>query len=142
MKRQVLLPAFALCATALWSHPMGNFSVSHYSRIALTGTGAKIRYVLDLAEIPTLQLLQEWKLEAGSPREELDRRASEQARIWGRMLTYEVDGRKAPVRFEHASLAIDKGAGGMAVMRIVSEFRVDTPPGTLRYEDANFPDRA
>ena len=67
MKHRLLLPVF-LASGLLFAHPMGNFSVSHYSRIEVNAQGARIRYVLDLAEIPTFQLLQEWKLEQTSPR--------------------------------------------------------------------------
>ena len=56
----------------LWAHPMGNFSVSHYSRIEVTGGGAAIRYVLDLAEIPTFELLQQWKAGRGESAGRLD----------------------------------------------------------------------
>jgi len=141
-----VLPVF-LAAGALWSHPMGNFSVSHYSRIEVNGRGAEIRYVLDLAEIPTFQLLQQWKLEASSPREELERQATAQAREWSRGLKIEIGGRAVTPRLERASMALDKGAGGMAVLRVTADLRVDAAPGSLNagslnYEDANFPDRA
>ncbi len=38
------------------AHPLGNFSVNHYSRIELSPTQAQIFYVVDEAEIPTFQL--------------------------------------------------------------------------------------
>jgi nickel/cobalt transporter (NicO) family protein len=142
MRRQVLLPAFVLCASAAMAHPMGNFSVSHYSRIELGAHGVRIRYVLDLAEIPTFQLLQGWKLDAGSPRVELERRAAEQAREWARGLTIEAGGRAITPRVERTSIALDKGAGGMPILRVVAELAVDAAPGSLRYRDGNYPDRA
>ncbi len=106
MKRRVLALPF-LMAGMLWAHPMGNFSVSHYSRIEVDGHGASIRYVLDLAEIPTFELLQGWKADAATPQAELDRRASEQAREWARHLKVSVDGRPAPV-----TLAARQGSAG------------------------------
>ena len=45
-----------------WAHPMGNFSVSHYIRLQTTMRGVDVEYALDLAEIPTFELLREWKL--------------------------------------------------------------------------------
>src|SRR5256885_2185264 len=57
----------ALGTGPLFAHPMGNFSVNHYSRIELGANGAEVAYVLDLAEIPTFELLQEWKLDAANP---------------------------------------------------------------------------
>ena len=65
---------------------MGNFSVSHYARIEVAASGAEIRYVLDLAEIPSFQLLQQWGLNADSPRNLLDAKAEAQAREWVRNL--------------------------------------------------------
>ena len=39
------------------AHPMGNFSVSHYAKIEVTEKGVELVYALDLAEIPTFDLL-------------------------------------------------------------------------------------
>ncbi len=137
------LPLLVFLATGvLWAHPMGNFSVSHYSRIEVTGKGLEIRYVLDLAEIPTFQLLQQWKLDAASPRQEIERQVSGQAREWSRNLKIEVGGRAVPPNFESATFVMDKGAGGMPILRVTAELRVNAAPGSLRYEDNNFPDRA
>ncbi len=61
---------------------MGNFSVSHFTRLQVSGKGVDVTYVLDLAEVPTYQLLKEWKLDAKSPQAELDGKAAEQAQEW------------------------------------------------------------
>ena len=37
------------------AHPLGNFTVNHYARITVRGDAVQIRYVLDLAEIPSVQ---------------------------------------------------------------------------------------
>src|SRR5689334_22264980 len=146
MKPRFPLPAlpalFCLWSGVLEAHPMGNFSVSHYSRIEVTSRGARIRYVLDLAEIPAFQLLQQWKLDATSPAPELERRAGEQAREWTRGLTVQVGGKAVTPRLEKSGLKIDKGAGGMAVMRVTADLAIDAAPGKLRLEDRNYPDRA
>ncbi len=141
MKRHRLLPLFLL-GGMLWAHPLGNFSVSHYSRIQLTGSGAAIRYVLDLAEIPTFELLQQWKLDAASPQEALDRKAAEQAREWSAHLKITVDGRPVKPAVEHAAVVLDKGAGAMPILRVTADLVVASAPGSLTYEDGNFPDRA
>jgi nickel/cobalt transporter (NicO) family protein len=140
MKQHWVLPVF-LVSGVLWAHPMGNFSVSHYSRIEVSGRGVEIRYVLDLAEIPTFQLFEQWKLNAASPREELERKVAAQAREWSRGLKIEIGGRPVTPRFERASMAMDKGAGGMMVMRVTADLHADAAPGSLNYTDTNFPDR-
>ena len=53
-----LVLLLGLCRLAA-AHPMGNFSVNHYSKIALEGDRIRIRYFIDLAEIPTFQELQQ-----------------------------------------------------------------------------------
>jgi len=132
---------FAFAAT-LCAHPMGNFSVSHYARIEVNGGGAEIRYVLDLAEIPSFQLLQQWGLSADSPRNLLDAQATAQARDWVRNLEVTCDGRSVSPRFEGATLALTPGAGGAPVMRITSTLKLAVAAGSLSYEDRNYPDRA
>jgi len=37
------------------AHPLGNFTVNHYAAVELAGNRVFVRYVLDLAEIPTFQ---------------------------------------------------------------------------------------
>ena len=41
------------------AHPMGNFSVSHYSGITINRSSIDVRYLLDIAEIPTFQEMQQ-----------------------------------------------------------------------------------
>src|SRR5580704_8460724 len=115
-------PLFVLLTVAapLCAHPMGNFSVSHYARIQVSGGGVEIRYVLDLAEIPSFQLLQQWGLAADSPPDVLRSKAEAQAREWARNLAIACDGRTVSPRFEGATLAMTPGAGGSPVMRITS----------------------
>ncbi|HLK67057.1 MAG TPA: hypothetical protein VKU19_26670 [Bryobacteraceae bacterium] len=141
MKHRLPLALF-LGVGLVWAHPMGNFSVSHYSRIEVTGHGADVRYTLDLAEIPTFQLLQQWKVEATSPKEEIERHAEAQAREWARNLKIAVGGRVVTPTFGHASYVLDKGAGDMPILRLTAELHVDAAPGSLQYQDNNFPDRA
>ena len=61
--RLYLLLCFAL-AVAIFAllplrkaeaHPLGNFTINHYSRIEFSDEAARVTYILDLAEIPTLQ---------------------------------------------------------------------------------------
>src|SRR5712692_5979345 len=41
------------------AHPMGNFSISHYAGIRVGRDFVELRYLLDMAEIPTFQEIQE-----------------------------------------------------------------------------------
>src|SRR5262249_40257088 len=44
------------------AHPLGNFSISHYTGIQIAQDSIELRYVLDMAEIPTFQELQDTDL--------------------------------------------------------------------------------
>lgn len=127
---------------AAWAHPMGNFSISHYTKLQATARGIEVEYALDLAEIPTFELLREWKLGRGAPRAELEKRAGEQSREWLRHLTFRLNGKRMPARFDSAQLAIADGAGNLPILRITTRAYVPAKGGRLEYEDGNFPARA
>lgn len=137
-----LTSALFLVAGAMFGHPMGNFSVNHYARIETTARGAHIRYVLDLAEIPTFELLEQWKMEATAPRAELEARAAEQAREWVRNLRITVGGRAVKPHIAATKMTMDKGAADMPVMRVVTDLELAVAPGRIAYEDGNYSERA
>ena len=139
-KRFFLLVVVAI--GSIWAHPMGNFTVSHYAKFQVGAKGADLTYALDLAELPTTNLLQQWGLDRNSPQPELDRRANEQAREWASHLEITSGGKSVPVHFVNSSLVIADGAGNLPILRITSHLRLDLPPGRLLYEDHNYPERA
>ena len=47
---------FLWCPLVALAHPMGNFSINHYSKLVLEGQEIRIDYILDFAEIPTFQM--------------------------------------------------------------------------------------
>lgn len=129
-------------AVSLFAHPMGNFSVSHYARLQPTSHSLELQYVLDLAEIPTLEMLRAWKLERSSAQAELDSRAGEQGREWLNNLAISVNGKAVRANFRSARLVIADGAGGLPIARIMTDARISATHGALTYEDHNYPDRA
>src|SRR5271157_2709969 len=96
--------ALAVLTSAALAHPMGNFSVNHYSRLVFRQSGVELTYVLDLAEIPTFQL-------QGAP----EKLASE----WVSRLALTENG--LPVAWHIRSVSAKKsdGAGGMPTLRVV-----------------------
>ena len=116
---------------------MGNFSVNHYARLEPGAHGVAIHYVMDLAEIPTFEMFQQW----GSG-VDAQVRALEQAREWAANLEITVNGRRVPARVVRAHLALAEGAGNMQVARITADLQVDAAPGALTYEDRNYQGRS
>ncbi|HLJ45289.1 MAG TPA: sulfite exporter TauE/SafE family protein [Bryobacteraceae bacterium] len=131
-----------LTASLVLAHPMGNFSVSHYAAFEVTGSGTELKYVLDLAEIPTTELLRDWNLERNSPWEALEGKAAEQARVWATHLMITSDGQPVTPQFQRSELAISDGAGNLPVMRITLYLKIAAAPGKLDYADDNYPERA
>src|SRR5580765_4823637 len=102
--------ALVFCAWIAAAHPMGNFSVNHFARFMPEPGGVKIRYVLDLAEIPTFELIQDWGAGA-NPRQ----KALEQARQWAANLIVKAAGKPVAVRVESAAITMSDGAANMPV---------------------------
>src|SRR2546426_1926915 len=65
------------------AHPLGNFTVNRYSRLELYSDAIRVRYVLDMAEIPTFQEIDSIDLDgdgqpsAGEDEAYLDRKSPE-----------------------------------------------------------------
>jgi ABC-type nickel/cobalt efflux system permease component RcnA len=132
MKRLVLLAvaAASLALPALASaHPLGNFTVNRFSRIEVSGPRLYIRYVLDLAEIPTFQ--------AGH----IDRHAYA-SRI-ARNAELVVGGRPATLVPVRTALAHPRGAGGLHTTRLEVILAGPLLDGrvSVAYHDNNYRDR-
>ena len=53
----LLLTAFLLSATVASAHPLGNFTINHFTRIEVGSDRVKLHCVIDMAEIPAFQEL-------------------------------------------------------------------------------------
>jgi ABC-type nickel/cobalt efflux system permease component RcnA len=130
------------------AHPMGNFSISRYAALSVDGEAVRVRYVVDMAEIPTFQEIQRTGLvpEVGDPG--LARYLDRTVETLGQGLTLEVDGRRLPLRAESRDGLFPPGAGGLPTLRIGIVYRAALdggPAGGLRvltYRDDNFADRS
>src|SRR2546423_13477182 len=139
MKRRIL--PLSLATTLLVAHPMGNFTVSHYTRLDVSDKAVNVTYVLDLAEVPTFQLLRNWKLEPNAGQSALDQKAVEQAHEWMRNLDFRSRDERVEPAFVRAEIKLADGAAGQQVARITTVVRVNAK-GSLTFEDRNFPERA
>ena len=100
---------------------MGNFSVNHYSNITLANDRIRIRYFIDLAEIPAYQELQEANISAtgADPKsnEVITYLAARGAEL-GRGLILEVEGKAVPLRLISSDVIFPPGAGGLPTMKM------------------------
>ena len=139
MKARLLLLALvaaavlAFAAPGAQAHPLGNFSINHLSKVSISADRVDVRYILDQAEIPTVQ-------ERNVPRAELlERKLAEVER--GLALT--VDGREAALRqVGEPRLSFPPGAGGLDTTRLEVQLRAAVEsPRRVRLADTSFEDR-
>src|SRR5579862_6743148 len=136
MKRlfQVLLPLTAV----LSAHPLGNLTVSHYTRIEVSPKGVAVNYILDLAETPAYQLLRDWKLTGASPQAALESKAREQAQAWLAGLDFSTDGKRLEPQLVGTKVQLSDGVDGLKMVRIAYTLLLDPPQDRLDFEDRNF----
>lgn len=132
------------------AHPMGNFSINHSSGLSIGPEKIDLRYLLDFAEIPTFQEIQEIDRDGDGTRSRSEEEAylTTKADLLASNLLLTVGGetlRLVPVSHE---IAFPPGAGGLPTMRLFILYRATLPPpvGTqpvdLFYRDGNYPSRA
>src|SRR5687768_315036 len=97
------------------AHPLGNFTVSRYSRIELTPGLARVRYVVDMAEIPAFQ--ERAAIDADRDGRIADAEAAAYAdrlaEQIGRNIALTVQGRPIALRVAEREIAFPAGQGGL-----------------------------
>ena len=51
----IALLAWAVLPRPAGAHPLGNFTINHYTALTVGAKAVAVRYILDMAEIPTFQ---------------------------------------------------------------------------------------
>jgi nickel/cobalt exporter len=121
---------------------MGNLSVNRYSRLEPDEKGIGVTYVLDLAEIPTFELMQSWNVPRGASKSVLESHARQQSREWVANLVFSENGKPLIPRIESTDLTMLDGGANLPVFRVVMRLRVPAAGGRIEYEDRNYPARA
>jgi len=137
----------ALTGSPAAAHPLGNFSINRYAGVELGTTHVQIRYVVDMAEIPTFQEVQDTGLvtEAGYP--SIVPWVARKAETLARGLHLEVGGQRLTPSVAASEMIFPPGAGGLPTLKLGVVYRAPLPAdatGTieLHYRDENFADRA
>src|ERR1700691_1354811 len=142
----VLLSLLLLSVVPIFAHPMGNFSVNHYSKIQIGQRSIEIRYLMDLAEIPTFQEMRQFDIRPKVDDPSASRYLDRQERLLKQGLSLESDGQAVQLDTISRQVICADGAGGLPTMKIGFVFRgkLDVPAGAhkLSYFDNNFPGRA
>jgi nickel/cobalt transporter (NicO) family protein len=142
-----LAAALAFGVTPAAAHPLGNFSISHYAALEIGGTEVTVRYVIDMAEIPTFQETQDTGLVAQENHPSVATWEAAKAQAMARGLHLEVGDRRLALSIVSYQTIFPPGAGGLPTIKLGVVYRAPLPAnldGTheLRYRDENFAERA
>lgn len=138
----------ALClafSSAAHAHPMGNFSINHYARLQADPDDVRVRYIIDMAEIPTLsekEALGRGQDGAVTPAQQAGYLAARAAQL-AAGVTLSVNGTPQALTLTGSSLRFSPGAGGLETLKVTLDWRAATPPGprTVTWEDRSYPSR-
>ena len=125
----IVIAAALFAPAAASAHPLGNFTINRFSRLEVSGHRLYVRYVLDMAEIPTFQ--------AGH----IDARAY--ARRIAANTELEVNGKAVLLVPLGTALAHPRGAAGLRTTRLELVLAGPTLNGkaSISYRDDNYKDR-
>ncbi|HSE91448.1 MAG TPA: hypothetical protein VLJ79_34890 [Candidatus Binatia bacterium] len=143
-----LLFVFLLAAVGkVAAHPLGNFSISQYSAIRINGKEIEIRYIIDMAEIPTFQEIQETGIVPHVGDSSLDTYLKRKTDMLGGGLILEINGLRLTPLPESLEIIFPPGAGGLPTMKIGILYKAklgDAKGGEYRlsYRDGNFSGRS
>jgi len=155
-RRPAVMLLIAVClfissAGAVLAHPLGNFTINHFARVGIGADRVSIRYVIDMAEIPTLQELQGASAKGdGAPSNaELDAYLQRVAAQYANGIVITVDGTRIPLEVIAKSISLPTGAGGLPTLRVECDLAGAVPAASnlinstrsLRFEDTNHRER-
>ncbi|MDQ3181292.1 MAG: high-affinity nickel-transporter, partial [Acidobacteriota bacterium] len=132
MRKEIYISAAFLIFVFIFSataHPLGNFTVNHYSRIEVEKSQVKLRAVLDMAEIPTFQ-------ESNNIDTDKDGMLSEaELSVYAENVTpnylanlqLSVDGQPLALRSVAKNISLPIGSGNLPTLRIEWDLMGDLP---------------
>nr|MBA3439306.1 hypothetical protein [Pyrinomonadaceae bacterium] len=137
-------------ADVVTAHPLGNFTINHFARIEVGAEQVRVRFVVDMAEIPAFQELQAMKAEGDDTPSNaalngyLERVVPQYAN--GLVLT--IDGERVELQPVARTISLPPGAGGLPTLRVECDLagampvnRLSTEEHRVRFANTNHPDR-
>lgn len=129
------------------AHPMGNFTINHYSALTIGEDRVDIHFVLDMAEIPAYQELGAIRADHNTnlTPAESDAYTSRKGAEILKGMALSVDGKPVDLTIiGKPTLSFPPGAGGLPTLRL--EINLVAPlqgirKGTLEYQENNYSER-
>ncbi len=142
----LLLLVTYLSSSEAFAHPMGNFSINHYSKIESGENAFKLKYIIDMAEIPTFGERMDMDKNGDkviSPEEQsayLSRKAEELKE----RLSLKLNDKPLELQVVSSNMSFIPGAGGLPTTKITVECEANIEKSNLVninnvfYEDSNY----
>ena len=133
-----LLPAVAS------AHPLGNFTINTSAGIVVSPGSVRVEYVVDMAEIPTVQAMPSLDEDGDGVVTAAERSswATDRAIEILAALEVRVDGQRLALVVASARAELLPGQGGLDVLRLEATFSADAgSSGELSFRDGTFEDR-
>src|SRR3972149_6511423 len=102
-----------LVPLAASAHPLGNFSISQYTRIRVEPLVVELRYLIDMAEIPTFQEMQDTGIVPEVAHPGVQKYLARKAEELKNGLRLEIDGRRILPRVVATQILFPPRAGGV-----------------------------
>ncbi len=139
----------ASAATTALAHPLGNFTINHFTRVEVGAERVRLRYIVDMAEIPAFQELQraDANADGATSKAELDAYLSRIAPQYAAGLLLEVDGALVPLDLVSQTITTPPGVGNLPTLRVECTYEGAMPTDDagavrrLRFENVNHRER-
>ncbi|HEY0545996.1 MAG TPA: sulfite exporter TauE/SafE family protein [Pyrinomonadaceae bacterium] len=129
------------------AHPLGNFTINHFTRLEVGRERVRVHYVIDMAEIATFQELQAADTDGdGAPSSaELKAYLEKVSSQYATGLVLKVNGALVPLKLIERKIATLTGTGGLPTLRIECDYEAQAAKtnsvSRLYLEDTNHRDR-
>jgi nickel/cobalt exporter len=149
-RRLLLIPVLGVGAllslpSTTSAHPLGNFTINHYTGIVVSDERITLRWVLDMAEIPAFSARRQIDLDGDGTLDDAETAAWLDATLPGLIaeLDLRIDGSSIPVTLIDRQLSFPAGQGGLSTLRLVVDLGTNAVPhpGEATYTDRTYPER-
>lgn len=127
------------------AHPLGNFTINRYSRLDLYSDAIRLRYVLDMAEIPTFQEMAAIDQDGDGRVSDAEnaRYAAKKAEEVRSGLRLSVNGSSVDLDLLSEELSFPPGQGGLNTLRLTLLLEAPASGSQLSvdYRDDNYAER-
>jgi nickel/cobalt transporter (NicO) family protein len=142
----VLLTMFCF-VPVVSAHPLGNFTINHFTEIQVNPGYIRVDFVLDMAEIPTFQEISVLDVNHNGKADpdELAGYPERQCALIGSQLELGRNNSPVALKLENASIAFPPGAGGLPTLRLSCNYHSSAvqfqSQDQLTFQDHSYSDR-